>query len=630
MKGILKYIKPYGAFMALTLFLKFVAAMMDLLIPSLLAKIIDDIVPTREVRLVFMWGGIMLLCALFSVTTNVTANRMAEVSAGGMTKRLRHDLFSRVTWLSAGQMDDFTVSSAVSRLTSDTYNVNRMFARMQRLGVRGPILLIGGILITMTMEPRLTLVLAAALPFIILIVTLVTKKSIPVYSGQQKVLDEMVRVLQENITGVRVIRALSRTDYEKDRYNEVNERLAEIEQRAGRISAASSPSTTLVLNLGLTAVIVTGAYLVQRGEAGPGVIIAFLSYFTIILNAMLGITNIFVMCSKGLASLRRIFEIMEAPEQMPVLSEEEAAEREKNTEREKGAEIGRACAQGREREVRAEALGVDPSGGDMSEPALVEFEDVTFSYNKKGENLSHISFSLKKGESLGIIGATGSGKSTLVNLLLRFYDVDQGCIRIDGRRIGTIPYPELRSMFGVVFQNDYLMAASLEENIDFFRGLSGEQIREAAGYAQAEQFIREKQGMDARVAVRGNNLSGGQKQRIMIARALAAGPRILILDDASSALDYKTDAELRKALHNHFKDTTTITIAQRISSIQGADHILVLEDGKCIGYGTHGELLESCGEYQMIYELQMGADSESVRQGHSRECSGKEAQENEG
>lgn len=602
MKGIFKYIKPYGPFMLLTLLLKFVAAMMDLLIPSLLAKIIDDIVPTREVRLIFLWGGVMLICAVFSVTTNVTANRMAEVSAGGMTRQLRHDLFSRVTYLSAGQMDDFTVSSVVSRLTSDTYNVNRMLARMQRLGVRGPILLIGGILITMTMEPRLTLVLAAALPFIILIVWAVTTKSIPVYSGQQKVLDKMVRVLQENITGVRVIRALSRTDYEKERYDKVNEELAEIEQKAGRISSASSPLTTLVLNLGLTAVILTGAYLVQRGEAGPGVIIAFLSYFTIILNAMLGITNIFVMCSKGLASMRRIFEILEAPEEMPV------------------------CMPDLENDLPAEEAGkeAEKESGREGEAPLVEFKDVTFSYNKKGNHLSHISFALKKGESLGIIGATGSGKSTIVNLLLRFYDADQGSIWIDGRKIDTIPYPELREMFGVVFQNDYLMAASMEENIDFFRGLTREQIDEAAEHAQAKGFITEKEGrMDARVAVRGNNLSGGQKQRIMIARALAAKPRILILDDASSALDYKTDARLRRELHTHFGETTAITIAQRISSIRGADHILVLEDGKCIGYGTHEELLKSCRGYQLIYELQMGMDDE-------REDLGKEAQENEG
>lgn len=580
MKGILKYIKPYSAYMLLTLFLKFVAAMMDLLIPSLLAKIIDDIVPTKEVRMIFWWGGVMLICAVLSVTTNVTANRMAEVSAGGMTRQLRHDLFSKITYLSAKQMDDFTVSSVVSRLTSDTYNVNRMLARMQRLGVRGPILLIGGILITMTMEPKLTLVLVTALPFIILIVWVVTKRSIPVYGKQQKVLDEMVRVLQENITGVRVIRALSRTGYERERYDKVNENLAQVEQKAGKISAVSGPATTLVLNLGLTAVIITGAFLVQKRESGPGAIIAFLSYFTIILNAMLGITKIFAMCSKGLASLRRIFEVMDAPEQMAVLP-------------------------------LAETEG--ESGADNS--PLVEFRDVTFSYNKKGDHLSHISFSLGRGERLGIIGATGSGKSTIVNLLLRFYDVDEGSIWIAGRRIDTIPYKELREMFGVVFQNDYLMAASMEENIDFFRELGRERIMEAAKCAQAEQFIKEKEGkMDAVVAVRGNNLSGGQKQRIMIARALAAKPRILVLDDASSALDYKTDAELRRELQAHFDDTTTITIAQRISSIQGADHILVLEDGKCIGYGTHGELLRNCREYQLIYELQMGAGQEAAQE----------------
>lgn len=306
MKGILKYIKPYGAYMLLTLFLKFTAAMMDLLIPSPLAKIIDDIVPTKEVRMIFWCGGVMLICAVLSITTNVTANRMAEVSAGGMTRQLRHDLFSKITYLSAKQIDDFTISSVVSRLTSDTYNVNRMLARMQRLGVREPILLIGGILITVSMEPKLTLVLVTALSFIILIVWIVTKKSIPVYGKQQKVLDEMVRVLQENITGVRVIRALSRTDYERERYDKVNENLAQVEQKAGKISSVSGLATTLVLNLGLTAVIITGAWLVQKGEAGPGAIIAFLSYFTIILNAMLGITKIFVMCSKGFASLERI------------------------------------------------------------------------------------------------------------------------------------------------------------------------------------------------------------------------------------------------------------------------------------------------------------------------------------
>ncbi len=464
MRGLLKYIKPYGFYMLLTLCLKFTAALMDLLIPSLLAKIIDDIVPRQDIQMIFVWGGVMLLCAVVSITTNVTANRMAEVSAGGMTRAVRHDLFSRITYLNAGQLDDFTIPSVVSRLTSDTYNVNRMLSRMQRIGVRGPILLIGGIVITMTMDPKLTLVLVASLPVILLIVVLITGKSVKIYERQQNMLDDMVRVIRENITGVRVIRALSKTEYERKRFDQVNESLAETERRAGSVSAASNPATTLV----------------------PGTIIAFLSYFTIILNAMLGITRIFIMCSKGLASARRITQVLEAPENMRILAGEEP----------------------------------DHGQGDCH----VEFRNVSFSYLHRRDNLSNISFALKRGEVL------------------------------------------------------------------------------------AQEFIKGKKGeMGADVAVRGNNLSGGQKQRIMIARALAAKPEILILDDASSALDYRTDALFRKALRENFEDTTIVMIAQRISSLKGADHILVMEEGKCIGYGTHRELLEGCGQYRQIYELQMGS-----------------------
>lgn len=576
MRGILKYAKPYAFYMFITLIFKFIAAIMDLLIPSLLARIIDDIVPLKDVVQIFFWGGVMILCAVMSAGVNITANRMAEVSAGGMTRQIRYDLFSKTTYLSARQLDDFTIPSVVSRLTSDTYNVNRMLARMQRLGVRGPILLVGGILITLSMEPKLTLVLVASLPIIILIVSIVTCKSVPIYDRQQTVLDEMVRVLRENITGVRVIRAFSKTEYEKERFDDVNYRLSDVERKAGSISAASNPSTTLVLNLGLVAVIVTGAFLVQNGETGPGVIIAFLSYFTIILNAMLGITKIFIMCSKGIASARRITQVLEAEDDMSI----------------------------------NRSNGFGKSQAEAEQPH-VEFRNVSFSYFHKEDNLKDISFSLKKGETLGIIGPTGSGKSTIIQLLLRFYDTDSGSILIDGRNINTIPFPELRSRFGVVFQNDFLMAQSIEDNIDYFRGLSQESIEEAAGYAQAKDFISKKQNhMQSEVAVRGNNLSGGQRQRIMLARALAAKPEILILDDASSALDYETDRKVRRALQEHFADTTTIVVAQRISSIMNADHILVLEEGRSIGYGSHEQLLESCPSYRQIYELQMGTGKE--------------------
>lgn len=591
MKGILKYAKPYGLFMFFTLILKFIAAMMDLLIPSFLAKIIDDIVPIGDKNQIFFWGGIMVCCAVCSAVTNISANRMAEISAGNMTEKIRHDLFAKISYLSSRQMDEFTIPSVISRLTSDTYNVNRMLARIQRLGVRGPILLLGGIVITMSIEPKLALVLLAALPVIVLIVIVVTTQSVPVYDKQQGVLDDMVRILRENITGVRVIRALSRTEYEKKRFDEVNDKLAKTEQKAGNISAASNPSTTLVLNMGFAGVILMGAYLVDKGETGPGAIIAFLSYFTIILNAMLGITKIFIMCSKGIASARRITEVLETSEDMVVDTSERIVKMWSENGQMKEEDSFKA----------AEKAIATP---------FIEFKNVFFSYLGKKNNLTDISFSLRKGETLGIIGPTGSGKSTIIQLLLRFYDINEGQILVDGRDIRSIPFKELRGYFGVVFQNDYLMATSIEENVDYFRNLDEDGIRQAVKSAQAEEFIKEKQGeMDAMVQVRGNNLSGGQKQRIMIARALAARPEVLILDDASSALDYQTDAKLRKVLSEHYKDTTVVQIAQRISSLVNADRILVLEEGRCMGYGTHESLLKDCELYRQIYELQTGKEA---------------------
>lgn len=332
--------------------------------------------------------------------------------------------------------------------------------------------------------------------------------------------------------------------------------------------AVTNPATTLVLNLGLTAVVAVGAFRMNVGQTQPGVIIAFLNYFTIILNAMLGITRIFILCSKGIASARRVSEVLQAPEDLVVLSQEE-------TLCEKEAEH-------------------------------IRFSHVNFSYNHVENNLTDISFSLKRGETLGILGATGSGKSTILNLLLRFYDVDSGEILIDGQDIRTIPTKKLRQKFGVVFQNDFLVAETIAENISYFRDLPQEQIQKAAQDAQAWDFIAQKSaGLQEQVAMRGNNLSGGQKQRLLIARALAAQPEILILDDASSALDYRTDAQLRKALHHHFQETTSIVVAQRISSIMGADHILVLEEGKIIGYGTHETLLRDCEIYRSISHMQM-------------------------
>ena len=572
MKRLMKYIGPYVSFIVLAMFIKLLGAGLELMIPYLMEIILDDVVPAQQKNLIFVYGGGMLLCALGCLACNVIANRMSAKSAGQITLRIRHDLFEKLENLSARQMDKLTVSSAESRLTSDTYNINQLLARMQRLGIRAPILLAGGITMTLTMDAGLALILIGMLPIIAVVVYLVTKYSVPLYTKQQSVLDRVVRTVQENITGIRVIKALSKTEYEKDRFNTVNTELSEVDQQAGRITSVTNPTSTLVLNLGLTLVILIGAYRVNNGSTEGGVIVAFLQYFTMILNAMLGVTRIFVMWSKGEASANRVADVLAEPEDLLILPQEEAEEKAPH----------------------------------------IEFRDVTFSYTGVGTNLENLSFTLEHGQTLGILGATGAGKSTLLNLLLRLYDPDKGQVLIDGQDVRTIPYDTLRKKFGVVFQNDFVAEGTIGENIRFFRDVTDESVARAAEDAQAEFIAQKEGGMDAEVVVRGNNLSGGQKQRLLIARALAADPEILILDDASSALDYRTDANLRQSLREHHRNTTTVVVAQRISSLRHADLILVLSDGKVIGAGKHDELLDTCDEYRIIAQAQMGEGKEAV------------------
>ncbi len=593
-----KYIKPYVGFIILTMGIKLLGAVLELFIPYFMEIILDDVVPTGKLFPIFLYGGLMLLCAAGCLIANVGANRMSAVSSGKITRKLRYDLFEKLERLSARQMDELTVPSAESRLTSDTYNINQLLARMQRLGIRAPILLLGGVVMMLGMDPVLSLVLISMLPLIGIIVYVVTKKSVPLYKEEQTVLDSVVRVLQENITGVRVIKALSKTEYEKNRFNNVNSELTRIDQKAGMITAITNPSTSLILNLGLTLVVLAGAFRVNSGSSQSGVIIAFLQYFVMILNAMLGITRIFVMWSKGEASAHRVAEVLALPEDLVVM--ESSASDTSNTSCE-GSGSDESSASG--------ASSASASGT----PAHIEFKDVTFSYTGIGANLEHLNFRLMRGESLGILGETGAGKSTVLNLLMRFYDPQEGQVLIDGRDVRSIPNEELRSKFGVAFQNDFVMEGTIEDNIRFFRPIEDADIRTASEDAQAAEFIsaREK-GMKAEVVVRGNNLSGGQKQRLLISRALASRPQILLLDDASSALDYRTDAYLRRALHKNYSDTTTILIAQRISSIRNCSHILVLSDGKTIGYGTHEELMQSCEEYRIIAQSQMGEGRESA------------------
>ena len=568
MRTIFRYLKPYVPRMSLGLTIKFIGTIMDLLLPWILSYMIDDVVPQERISLILLWGGVMLICAAAAVITNIIANRMASWVAQHTTEAIRHDLFTRISYLSCKQIDDFTIPSLESRLTTDTYNIHQMIGMMQRLGVRAPILLLGGIFVTLTLEPVLSLVLLVVLPLIGLLVFAVSRKGIPLYGKLQEGIDSMVRTVRENITGIRVIKALSKTEYEQSRFSQVNGEVVRREKKAGITMALTNPLMNLFLNIGLTMVILVGAWRVNAGLTQPGKILAFLTYFTIILNAMLSITRMFVMYSKGSASAARIHEVLSTPAELAV------------------------------REAPCTSTDVH-----------IELEHVCFSYQKKEDTLHDINFRLKRGETLGIIGATGCGKSTIIALLMRLYDRDSGEIRIDGQPVESIPSHELHTKFGVVFQNDVLFADTIAANIDFGRDLRQETIEQAAACAQAKEFIDAlPDGFSHRLTAKGTNVSGGQKQRLLIARALAGNPEILILDDSSSALDYKTDSLLRQALRRQYANTTTIIVAQRISSILHADHILVLEDGREIGYGTHEELLETCDIYREISISQMGGD----------------------
>ena len=567
-----KYLRPYWWYMLLTVLIKLLGAVMELMIPDLMETILDVKVPAGDTVSIYLYGGAMLLCAAGCLLSNILANRMSAVSSGRITRAIRHDLFQKLESLSARQMDSLTVSSAESRLTSDTYNINQLLARVQRLGIRAPILLMGGIFMMLRMDAMLALILIALLPIIAVVVYFVTKTSLPLYTRQQSVLDKVVRTVQENITGIRVIKALSKTEYEKGRFRAVNEELTAVDRKAGTITAITNPASSLTLNLGLTLVVVVGAFRVNSGASQGGVIVAFLQYFTMILNAMLGITRIFVMFSKGEASARRVAGVLAMEEDLTVLPGQDEPE---------------------------------------EKPAHIEFRNVSFSYTGIGKNISDLSFRLDHGQTLGILGPTGSGKTTILNLLLRLYDPDEGQVLIDGQDIRTIGPDRLRGKFGAVFQNDFVMEGTVSDNLRMFRDIPMERLEEAARDAQAE-FIAQKGGMEADVQVRGNNLSGGQKQRLLIARALAAKPEILILDDASSALDYRTDAKLRRALRENYRDTTTVLVAQRISSLRHADLILVLQDGGVIGAGNHEQLMTSCEEYRHLAQVQMGDGEEDA------------------
>ena len=579
MKLILSYLGKLKGRLAGAMVLKFLAAMFELLLPRILTHIIDEVVPTGLVRSVVLWGLAMILVAALTAGLNILANRAAVRNAKEVAFAVRQDLFEKTARLSGTRFDLFTLPSLTSRMTSDSYNIQQFAQTLQAMCVRAPFLMLGGILMMFSMDVVLASILIAIIIPLGLFVFLVSRKGIPLFNIVQEKLDTVVRIMRENITGIRVVKALSKKDYEQRRFDRANEEMYRSNTRASTIMALPGPVMNLCLNAGLAMVVYIGATRVNAGVMKPGVILGSLTYFNTILMSVMALNRIFIMLSKASASANRIADVLASPEDQPILPPEEC---------------------------------LTPAGDE-----LIRMEHVRFRYREAAQEmqdgeqalaLNDISFAVREGESLGIIGPTGAGKSTVLQLLMRFYDVKDGGVFIDGRDVRGYEPDELRRNFGVVFQNDMVFNDTLFQNVDFGRGLSADQVDAAVRDAMAADFVYGlKGGLDFVADIKGANLSGGQKQRLLIARSLAARPRILILDASSSALDYRTDAQLRKTLGERYRDSTLIMIAQRVSSIRHLTNILVLKDGECIGYGPHDTLMQTCPYYRDICLAQMGA-----------------------
>lgn len=566
MKRVFSYFKPNILRVALCLLIKISGIISELFIPILLSYILDTVVDTGTILDIALYGLLMLVLSGFGFLGNCKANQMAAGIAKSVSVNLRKDLFIKIMSLSQAQVDNVTMPSLIARMSSDTYNIHQMCGMILRLGVRAPMLLVGGTLCTLFLDPMLTLIMILVLPLVVLVLYFTSKFGIPLYDKVQTKVDKMVLSLRENMTGIRVIKALSKEDYEKTRFNTVNKELMDYELKSSIVMATLNPIINLVLNFGLILVLVVGAYRVNNGVILPGKVLAFTTFFAMILNALIALNRMITIISKAYASSKRIDYIFD--------------------------------------------LGLDLRKIEFNTTSkhYLEFKNVSFSYLGKNNNLSNISFKLEKGETLGIIGPTGCGKSTIINLLLRLYDVNEGAIYINGKDIRSYSYRKLKSMFGVSFQNDTLLADTIYNNVDFFRNLPKKEINKALTISQSLFVDKLEHQENTMLAAKGTNLSGGQRQRLLIARALAGSPKILVLDDSSSALDFKTDKALRKAINENYLKTTKIIIASRISSIMNADKILVLENGIITGLGTHDELLNSNKMYKDIYDIQLGGD----------------------
>lgn len=543
---------------------KLTEAIFELIVPLIMADIIDvGINGGAGKPYIYRMGGIMILMGALGLCCALVCQYLASSASQGVGTVVRNDLFRHICSLSHAELDRFGTPSLITRVTNDVNQVQSAVAMLIRLVVRAPFLVIGAAVMAMTIDLKLSLVFLAVMPLVAAVLYFIMFRSVPLYRVIQKKLDKISLITRESLSGARVIRAFSGEAAEEKRFREANDDFADTSMRVGRLSALLNPLTYAIMNLAIAAIVWFGGFRVDSGALTQGQVIAFVNYMTQISLALVVVANLVVLFTKAAASSARINEVFETEPSIK-----------------------------------------DGAGAAVSEKApVIEFKDVSFSYSEGGDNaLENITFSVRKGETVGIIGGTGSGKSTLVSLIPRFYDAEKGSVLINGADVKSYGLKELRQKIGFVPQKAMLFSGTIAENLRWGNeNASDEQLQKAAETAQAKEFIDKlPDGFNTHINQGGRNLSGGQKQRLTIARALTGSPEILILDDSASALDFATDAALRKAIAKDTQNMTVLIVSQRATSIRHADKIIVLDDGEAAGIGTHSELLESCPVYREI------------------------------
>lgn len=561
------YTKPYTNLIILMMFMKAIATGAELVIPMGFVYMMDNIVPKNSIKALVEWGGVMILVTLFSLIVSLIVSHLSVKFGVDVSKQMREDLFEKSLSLDCEQIDEIGISSLTSRLTMDIALLQNFITKMMTKGVRMFIIFIGSLTSITVIDIKLASIMLCTIPPIAITVYLTTKISFVRFKATKQTNDNLVKLIRDNVMGIRVVKALSKSDYEKERFEVCNNLLKEKSVHANRVDIIGSPTMRLIVNVGMVCTLLLGAYWVSEGTSNPASIIAFMSYSTMLLMSLVNIGQIFTSFSRAGAAASRVAEVF--------------------------------ALESRQYE------SVEFNDNNINNN-FIEFKNVSFSYTDDKVILDDVSFIIKEGESFGIIGITGAGKSTILNLLLRLYEPTSGEILIKNKPINNYSAQELYNIFGVVFQSDIVFSESVSDNIAFGRTITQEQIEFASSSAQAKFFIDNlTDRYNQLVNIRGQNISGGEKQRLLISRALAGLPQILILDDSTSALDYKTDALLQQALADNFADTTKILVSQRVSSIINANQIIVLDKGKIISKGNHNQVYNDCKLYKKIADLQL-------------------------